>query len=213
MLKLTSLFILISIFIVSCAPVTAPTKQKCFYDVTVPKGTYYFVNKGDSLWRISRKYGISVEELIQENNISSPRDLKVGQKLFIPRRRTFSKGIFLWPVNGEVVNFFGESVNNLVNRGLNIKTSSDNRKVSASAQGRVVFSSELKGWGKTIIMKHDSNFYTLYANLDNALIKEGSFAKKGQVIGDVLAGKDGNYVLHFEIRKKYLPEDPIRYLN
>ena len=43
---------------------------------------YYIVKKGDSLWSIANKYGLSVEQLKEMNNLSSNM-LSVGQKLLI----------------------------------------------------------------------------------------------------------------------------------
>lgn len=49
-----------------------------------PAGSnYYTVKKGDSLWSISRKLGVTVAELKQANNLSSNL-LSVGQNLIIP---------------------------------------------------------------------------------------------------------------------------------
>ena len=89
---------------------------------------------------------------MRENQISSPQDLKVGQKIIIPSvRRRKSSSSFLWPIEGEVVNFFGESVNNSVNKGLNIKATSGNREVNASEKGRVV--EALKAGANNYIVK------------------------------------------------------------
>ena len=46
--------------------------------------TQHVVAKGETLYSISRKYGITVNELCNENNISQSQVLKVGQKLTIP---------------------------------------------------------------------------------------------------------------------------------
>lgn len=46
-------------------------------------GKEYIVVAGDSLYKISRKYGISVKELRDNNNLSSDT-LRVGQKLMLP---------------------------------------------------------------------------------------------------------------------------------
>ena len=150
---------------------------------------------------------------MRENNISSPYDLKAGRKIFISHYYLSKTAGFLWPLKGEIVNYFNEHVDNTLNRGVNIQTSSDNREVRASAQGRIVFSNNLKGWGKTVVLKHISGLYTIYANLDNTLVKEGKSAEKGEVLGMVASGKNGNYILHFEVRKKHIPEDPLKYLN
>ena len=53
-----------------------------------PAGSnYYTVKSGDSLWSISKKFGISVDELKQANNLTSNL-LSVGQNLYIPSKET-----------------------------------------------------------------------------------------------------------------------------
>src|SRR3989337_4053559 len=43
--------------------------------------TTHIVKKGDTLWRISKSFGVSVETILKANHISNTKDLKVGQKL------------------------------------------------------------------------------------------------------------------------------------
>ena len=43
----------------------------------------YVVSKGDTLWGIARKYGVSVEDLKNKNNLTS-NSLSIGQVLLIP---------------------------------------------------------------------------------------------------------------------------------
>lgn len=47
---------------------------------------YYTVKSGDSLWSISRKFGVTVNELKKVNNLSSNL-LSVGQNLIIPGKK------------------------------------------------------------------------------------------------------------------------------
>ena len=188
-------------------------KKKSYLPQSKRNGIYYSIKQGDSLWKISKQYNVSVEKIMRDNEISSPYNLKVGQKIFIPRYSLVTSKGFVWPLKGNIVNYFNENVDNSLNRGINIQAISTNREVKASAKGKVTFSNPLKGWGKTIILKHNSSLYTVYANLDQALTKEGSTVNKGEAIGMVASGKDGNYILHFEIRKKNIPEDPLKYLN
>ncbi len=44
----------------------------------------YIVRSGDSLWVIARRFGVSVEEITQLNNISANTSLEIGQELLIP---------------------------------------------------------------------------------------------------------------------------------
>jgi LysM repeat protein len=50
--------------------------------------TTHVVERGDSLWTISRKHGLSPGELASANSISTNATLQIGQKLLVP-----SKGI------------------------------------------------------------------------------------------------------------------------
>ena len=48
------------------------------------EGIYHTLERGDTLWDMSRQYGVSVKTIKSANNISSPRTLRIGQKIFIP---------------------------------------------------------------------------------------------------------------------------------
>lgn len=44
---------------------------------------YYTVKTGDSLWTISQKTGLTIEELTRINNLNDPNNLYIGQKLYL----------------------------------------------------------------------------------------------------------------------------------
>ncbi|MDB2125579.1 N-acetylmuramoyl-L-alanine amidase [Clostridium paraputrificum] len=44
---------------------------------------YHVVQKGDTLWGISRKYGVSVERLVERNGIKDRNRIYVGQKILV----------------------------------------------------------------------------------------------------------------------------------
>ena len=77
---------------------------------------YYTVQSGDSLWSISKKFGISIDELKQANNLTSNL-LSIGQNLYIPNKETdvttseyiVSKGDTLYGIAQK----FGTTVDNL----------------------------------------------------------------------------------------------------
>lgn len=48
---------------------------------------YYQVKSGDTLWSIARKYGVTVTELKDANNLNS-NALSIGQLLYIPKEET-----------------------------------------------------------------------------------------------------------------------------
>lgn len=61
-------------------PETLNTSSKSATPAKIGSGTTYTVKSGDSLWSISKKYGVSVDHIKKLNNLKS-NDLKVGQKL------------------------------------------------------------------------------------------------------------------------------------
>ena len=48
---------------------------------SIPK--YHVVQKGDTLWGISRKYGVSVDRLVERNGIEDRNRIYVGQKILV----------------------------------------------------------------------------------------------------------------------------------
>ena len=51
-------------------------------DMTMPQFINYIVKSGDTLYSIARKYGITIDEIIKDNGLSST-SLKIGQNLRI----------------------------------------------------------------------------------------------------------------------------------
>ena len=45
----------------------------------------YFVKSGDSLWKVAKKFGSTVEEIARVNGIEELDRINVGKQLFIPR--------------------------------------------------------------------------------------------------------------------------------
>ncbi len=45
----------------------------------------YVVQRGDTLWNLSRRFGVAVSSLAQANGLQNKHSLKIGQRLFIPR--------------------------------------------------------------------------------------------------------------------------------
>ncbi len=125
----------------------------------------------------------------------------------------YSSSRFIWPLKGKVISKFGDSRNHNINKGIDIK-SSFKKKVRASSSGKVVFCGTVRGYGLTIIIEHPQGYYTLYSNNFQSLVKTYEYVRKGQVIA--LLGMDSwnkEPILHFEIRKKQKPLNPLTLLN
>jgi murein DD-endopeptidase MepM/ murein hydrolase activator NlpD len=86
--------------------------------------------------------------------------------------------------------------------------------VRATASGRVISLEWNGGYGKTIVIKHNSAYHTLYAHLSryHPGIRVGSFVEQGQIIGYV--GKTGLATgphLHYEFQVNGRHRDPLRF--
>ena len=59
------------------------------------------VQKGDTLYKISRRYNVPLRGIIEENNLSAPYALNVGKVLKLPSRQTHtvSKGETLYAIS------------------------------------------------------------------------------------------------------------------
>ncbi len=59
--------------------------------------TIHAVGPGETLWRIGKMYDVSVDDLIKANQLSNPKDLKMGQKLHVPNAAQIKPIITLYP--------------------------------------------------------------------------------------------------------------------
>ncbi len=50
-------------------------------------GVYHVLERGETLWRLGKMYGIDVKQIMALNKIHDASDLKVGTRIFIPGRR------------------------------------------------------------------------------------------------------------------------------
>jgi len=115
-----------------------------------------------------------------------------------------------WPLKGRVVQRFrpGERTR----QGIRI-AGRPGQKVAAAEGGTVVYSdSGLKGYGNLIIVKHNADYLSAYGFNRRLLVREGARVKRGQGIAEIGRASDGTYRLHFEVRRKGTPVDPLRYL-
>ena len=45
----------------------------------------YYARVGDTLWKIAKKFGSTVDEIVKVNGIENPDVIMPGEQLFIPR--------------------------------------------------------------------------------------------------------------------------------
>ena len=199
------------------------------------QGGVWTVKRGDTLYSISRQSGVSIGDLARLNGLRSPYVIVPGQKLALgdrehetPRAKTSTasrsvtrrnaspapsadkSGIhWSWPARGNLLARFDS---NDGAKGIDIAGSRGDA-VRAAAPGTVVYlGSGLRGYGKLIIIKHNSEFLSAYAHCDRTYVQEGNVIKGSQKIADMGSTGTKRVMLHFEIRYRGVPVDPLKYL-
>ncbi|MAP17558.1 MAG: peptidase M24 [Aurantimonas sp.] len=119
-----------------------------------------------------------------------------------------------WPVQGRVVNRFGEKVGSRRNDGLNLSVPRGT-PIKAAENGVVIYAGDgLKEFGNTVLVKHDNGLVTVYGHADQIDVERGAKVKRGQQIAKSgMSGDTDIPLLHFEVRKDSAPVDPTKYLQ
>jgi murein DD-endopeptidase MepM/ murein hydrolase activator NlpD len=182
--------------------------------LTVKEGyRYHMLEEGETLYRVSKIYGTTVEELIEVNNITDYTDIPAGTMLKIPGAVVSSW--LIWPLPGKISSGFGKRGRGF-HWGIDIPAPGGT-PIRAAADGLVLISADglrgFSGYGRIVIIEHGGGISTLYAHNSKNDVKAGTCIRSGEVIGEV--GTTGNATgshLHFEVRKNGKPVNPINYL-
>jgi septal ring factor EnvC (AmiA/AmiB activator) len=132
--------------------------------------------------------------------------------------KTSDFGRLDWPVEGNIIYQFGRLVNpnNTTIRwdGIGI-AAPDGTPVKAVAAGVVALVNESLGtYGRTVIIQHGGNDYSIYSSLGKISVAKGVKVTKGQVIGTVgQSDPDMEPHLHFEMRPGQRAVDPLEWLR
>ena len=114
-----------------------------------------------------------------------------------------------WPTKGKVIANFNEATN----KGLDIGGTTG-QAINAASAGKVIYSgSDLRGYGKLVIIKHDKTFLSVYAHNSKIIVKEGQSVASGQKIAEMGDTDSDTVKLHFEIRRLGKSVNPALYLN
>lgn len=199
----------------------------------------HVVAPGDTLYSIAGSAGVRYQDLAQWNNIDPPYTLRVGQQLRLtasdktppalpteretktavstkprlPPARNEPEGTaevkWAWPVEGAILARFAASG---TSKGIDIAGTAG-QPIRAAASGKVVYQgSGLRGYGQLIIVKHNADFLSAYAHCAAIYVQEGSVIKPGQIIATMGSSGTDRVKLHFEIRRRGVPVDPLEHL-
>ena len=138
---------------------------------------------------------------------------KVDSNVAAPAKTGISK--LRWPAKGQIASSFGGKTDDgKRNDGLDILMP-EGSAVKAAENGVVIYASNgLKGYGNTVLVRHDGDIVTVYAHAKSLNVKRGDKVQRGQVIAQSgMTGSAKRPKLHFEVRKNATPQNPITFLE
>jgi murein DD-endopeptidase MepM/ murein hydrolase activator NlpD len=174
-------------------------------------------------------------ELARINGIGDASKISVGQRIFIPgatrplpveiitpadaligsdRDGAYDGRLppeFIWPVLGTTVSGYGPRGGSF-HDGIDI-SAPEGTVIRAVAEGEVIYSDQLRGYGNLIIIRHGNGLVSVYSHNRKNLVREGQTVRRGDVIGEVgSTGRVSGPHLHFEVRKDNKARNPLNYL-
>jgi murein DD-endopeptidase MepM/ murein hydrolase activator NlpD len=210
-----------------------PTVERNGLKLHPQPGSYwvYETREGDSLVDLAVKLEIPLILLVQANEIEQVYELPAGIFLRVPLRDLTTRApasssarpsgdspLYQLPVKGEVVSPFGWRLHP-IHKEMKIHTGIDIRArygqpIRASRAGKVVLSEWIRGYGKTIDIRHSDGLVTRYAHCSKLVKKQGEWVRQNDVIGNVgSTGLATGPHMHFEVRRRGRPLNPMRYLS
>jgi septal ring factor EnvC (AmiA/AmiB activator) len=141
-----------------------------------------------------------------------------GENRFLPTATSGAfarqQGRLRLPARGEILGRFGAArAGGGVWKGLYIRAPEGN-EVRAVANGRVVYSEWMRGFGNLLILDHGAGYLTVYGNNQSLLKTVGDRVVGGEVVGTVgSSGGEAHSGLYFEIRHQGAALDPMKWVS
>lgn len=122
------------------------------------------------------------------------------------------------PINGSISSKYGKRTDPVnkkkgIHEGVDIRGKRGD-KIRATAAGVVVKAFKNGGYGNYVEIDHGNGYRTVYAHMQNYLVKRGEAIEQGQVIGQIgSSGRSTGPHLHYEIRLNKKPVNPTKFMK
>lgn len=203
--------------------------------LVIPRRRSHTVKAGETGFSIAYQYGVPWSQIATANGVDPGATVRSGQKLVIPtaakpgvveatvrqaeaearddvgaRLEKEAPVRFAWPAPGEVRRGFAPRGTPRAHDGIDIPGKAGSA-VRAAAGGTVAFAArEAKSYGNLVIVDHGKGWFSAYGKLQKVTVRNGEKVRAGERVG--LMGDTGSTPqteLHFEIRRKTVPVDPL----
>lgn len=125
-----------------------------------------------------------------------------------------AKKQYAMPVSGKILNSYGSTqMGEIKWKGVVIQASAGT-PVKAIADGRVILSDWLQGYGQVVVIDHGKGDMSLYGFNQSVSVGKNSRVKAGQIIAKVgNSGGQSRAALYFEIRRQGEAVNPLRWVK
>lgn len=226
------------ILIIEANGLKAPYAVRKGQVLIIPRRRARTVKAGETGFSIAYEEGIPWSAIATANGMSPKASVRTGQKLVIPTlskpgivpappaKDTATDGgkpartkpaatiadapvTFAWPAPGKVRRGFVGRGKPAAHDGIDL-VGAEGSAARAAAPGTVAFAGkEPRRYGNLVIVDHGKGWFSAYAKLSKVTVKKGEKVGAGERVG--LVGHTGSTPeteLHFEIRRKTIPQNP-----
>ena len=202
------------------------------------RGSTHTVREGDTLYRISRHYGISLTSLLLANSLTETSVIKIGETLRIPdaagrqdpapevrndppEKETPAEQKpeagpeqapalrLTWPLRGGTP---PRATGTSFGEGLSVKTRAG-EPVHAAADATVLHGGWMRNFGNAVYLNHGEGMATFYGGLGILYVKAGEKVKRGSRIALVGDGGGTEPRLFFHLLREGKSVDPTPWLE
>ena len=149
----------------------------------------------------------SKEPLPDEKPVAASKPVATPPAPDLGSQTTAASGSKLaMPVQGKIIRGYQKKKN----EGIDIAASAGT-PVKAAGDGTVAAITKDTDQVPILVVRHEGNLLTVYANIDGITVAKGAKIKRGQQIATVRSGDPA--FLHFEVRQGFDSVDPVPFLN
>ncbi|MCX8059162.1 MAG: LysM peptidoglycan-binding domain-containing protein [Spirochaetes bacterium] len=159
---------------------------------SIGENVFHIVEKGDTLFSLSKKYGVSIEYIVKINNLIDNK-IKIGQKLIIK-----NSGLEFYSL------FENYNIKLKTNHILKIYSNVNDYKINCFSpidRGIIKDIQYINGYGQTIFI-NTNNYMIIIGGFDSIGVKVGQEINLGTYIGNIF--KDSNISVSIFKDKKIL---------
>jgi murein DD-endopeptidase MepM/ murein hydrolase activator NlpD len=118
-------------------------------------------------------------------------------------------GRFTAPVPGPIVIPYNRTAGAKQNDGVDFAAQPGDAVMAAGDGTVALVSTSLGDWGSIVLIRHGTEYMTVYGRLGTVAVTKGQAIKRGDTVGAVAAPNEGERpMMHFEVRRGAFSEDP-----